>query len=424
MRELTSIGDKMYAWAEDMFPICRSLTGPGVRSTLCYIQKQLSGLVIISVPSGYQAFDWTVPDEWTLRDAYVTNEKGDRIIDFKTNNLHVVGYSEPIDQWMSLEELNKHLYSIPDQPDAIPYVTSYYKRHWGFCLAHNQRISLPAGRYRAVIDADLTTGILNYAELIIPGETDEEILLSTYICHPSMANNEISGPVVTIALAQWLKSLTKRRYTYRIVFLPETIGSIVYLSKNYKAMKENTVAGFVVTCVGDNRAYSYLPSRLGNTVADRIALHVLNHYAKKYVRYSFLERGSDERQYCSPLIDLPVVSIMRTKYGKYPEYHTSLDNLSLISPEGLAGAYDVIRKCLMGLEVNYIYSNTYVGEPQMGKRGLYNSTSNQDPDAQSNLLAYADGKLDLIEISEIIGEDILNVAAIAARLEANGLLVK
>lgn len=414
----------MYSWAEDLFPICRSITGPGVRETLVYLHKLLPSLNVHDVPSGTSVFDWTVPDEWIIRDAYIADESGKRVVDFRENNLHVVGYSEPVDIWLEREDLEEYLYSLPDQPSSIPYVTSYYKRRWGFCLTHNLRVALPRGLYHVVVDSDLRPGVLTYADLIIPGETDKEVLLSTYICHPSMANNEISGPVVTTALAHWLQSLAKRRYTYRIVFIPETIGSIVYLSENYKLMKERTVAGFVVTCVGDDRAYSFLPSRCGKTMADRISTHVLKHHAKNYVSYSFLERGSDERQYCSPLIDLPVVSVMRTKYGRYPEYHTSQDNLSLISPEGLAGAYDAIRKCLMGLEVNYTYSNVHFGEPQLGKRGLYSSLSYQDPDTQSNLLAYADGKKDLLEISEIIGENILNVAEIAARLECNGLIVK
>lgn len=422
MRERQSIGALMYAWAEDIFPICRSLTGPGVRATLGYIQKQLSGLEIISVPSGYQAFDWTVPNEWTVRDAYVTNENGDRIIDFKMNNLHLVGYSEPTDQWLTLEELNNHLYSLPEQPDAIPYATSYYKRSWGFCLTHNNRMSLTPGQYRAVIDADLKPGILNYAELIVPGETDEEVLLSTYICHPSMANNEISGPVVTTALAQWLQSLEKRRYTYRIVFLPETIGSIVYLSRNLHKMKAKTIAGFVITCVGDNRAYSLLPSRTGNTLADRVAEHVLNNHTENYVRYSFLERGSDERQYCSPLIDLPVVSIMRTKYGKYTEYHTSKDDLSLINQEGLEGGFDCIRKCLQALEANWFYKAIIPCEPQLGKRGLYNISSNDDIDLQGNVLAYADGKTDLIAMANIINSSVIDCFTVAENLVFNGLL--
>jgi aminopeptidase-like protein len=416
------IDEQMYSWAKDMFPVSRSITGPGVRETLDYLGNLLPGLMVREVSSGTQAFDWTVPDEWIIRDAYIADEASNRVVDFRKHNLHVVGYSEPVDVWLDREELDKHLYSLPDRPDAIPYITSYYARRWGFCLTHNQREALPRGRYHAVVDSDLKPGVLNYGELILPGREEREVLLSTYICHPSMGNNELSGVCVTTALAQWLSGLEDRRYTYRIVFIPETIGSIVYLSRHAEEMKQKTVAGFVVTCVGDNRAYSFLPSRKGGTLADRVAEHVLNRQVKEYVRYSFLDRGSDERQYCSPLIDLPVVSVMRTKYGIYPEYHTSLDDLSLISPEGLGGAFNVIKGCLQALEVNYRYKATVSCEPQLGKRGLYQLTSNQDTDTQSNLLAYADGEADLIEIAQLLCVDIMECAKIAQRLEQHGLL--
>lgn len=416
------MGDLMLQWIKDLFPICRSITGPGVRETLAYLKRQIPGLVVHSVPTGTRAFDWTVPDEWTIRDAYVEDESGKRVIDFKKNNLHVVGYSIPVDQWMDRAELDTHLHSLPKNPSAIPYLTSYFTRQWGFCLSHKRRKSLRKGRYRAVIDSDLKPGVLNYGELIVPGESKEEVLLSTYICHPSMANNELSGPAVTTALAQWLKSLPNRRYTYRIVFVPETIGAIVYLSRNSEHMKKNVVAGFVVTCVGDNRTYSFLPSRKGGTLADRAAEHVLKHAVGKYDRYSYLDRGSDERQYCSLGIDLPVCVVMRSKFGTYPEYHTSLDDLNLVTRDGLEGGYTVLKWIIELLEVNRVYQAVLSCEPQLGKRGLYNLSSLDPSDALVNVLGYADGSLDLIGLAEAIDENAMDVHEIATKLAQAKLL--
>ncbi len=401
----TNTGAQMYSWLKDLFPICRSITGKGVRETLTFLSDILPGLVSHSVPSGTKTFDWIVPDEWNITAAYIKDEEGNVIVDFKNNNLHVVGYSVPVDTVLPLEELDKHLYSLPEQPDAIPYITSYYSKRWGFCISHNQRAALKEGNYHVVIDSELKPGELNYGELILPGESEQEVLLSTYICHPSMANNELSGPVVTAALARWLKE-SDRKYTYRIVFIPETIGSIVYISKHLGHLKAHTIAGFNISCVGDNRAYSYLPSRHGGTLSDRAALHVLNHIDPEFKRYTFLDRGSDERQYCSPGVDLPIATIMRTKYGEYPEYHTSLDNLDLVSSEGLNGAFDAIKKSIQVIELNCIPKTVLPCEPQLGKHGLYPTVSTKNTKAivanMMNLISYSDGKLTLLEIADTI----------------------
>lgn len=418
----------MFSWAKDLYPINRSLTGTGVRQTLAYLSNLLTGLVMHEVPSGTKAFDWTVPDEWTVRDAYIADESGKRVVDFHQHNLHVVGYSEPVDLWLDREELEQYLHSLPDQPNAIPYVTSYYERRWGFCLTHNQRMLLPQGLYHVVVESDLKPGVLNYAELILPGETDEEILLSTYICHPSMANNELSGPIVTTALAQWLQSLEKRRYTYRIVFIPETIGSIVYLSKNIDQLKRQVIAGFNITCIGDDRCYSYLPSRNGSSLSDQVALHVLHHTDTNFKRYSWLDRGSDERQYCAPGVDLPIATIMRSKYGEYPEYHTSLDNLNLITPSGLEGGYKAIRRAIEILEQNVYLRATVICEPQLGRRDLYPTLSTKESGEQvkamMNLISYSDGTFTLLEIADLIREPFWELMPIVEKLVIHGLLEK
>jgi len=419
-------GADMHQWATDLFPICRSLTGDGVRSTLRYLQQLLPTLKIFEVPSGTRAFDWEVPREWAIRDAYIADIDGNRLVDFKTNNLHVVGYSMPVDAVLSKAEMDEHLFSLPELPHAVPYVTSYYRETWGFCLTHDQRVQLGDGPFRVLIDSELKVGSLSYGELIIPGDTSDEILLSTYVCHPSMANNELSGPVVTTALARWILGLEDRHYTYRIVMVPETIGSVVYLSLYLRHLQEHLKAGWVLTCIGDDRAYSYLPSPSGSTFADRVSKKVMSKSNHRFDEYSFLDRGSDERQYCSPGVDLPVVSLMRSKYGTYPEYHTSLDDLSLVTPNGLQGGLDMMKAVIDELESCPRWRSTVLGEPQMGKRGLYpttsTSTSAHEVYDMMNVLAFCDGTHDTEELASICSITVSKVEEIVNRLFAAGVL--
>ena len=419
------VGTEMYNLLKNLFPICRSITGNGVRETLRLIKEHIP-IKIREVPSGTKVFDWTVPKEWNIRDAYVLGPKGNKIIDFKKNNLHVVGYSTPINKTIDLSELQKHLHSLEDQPDAIPYLTSYYEERWGFCIEYKERIKLKKGKYKVYIDSQLKKGSLTYGELIIPGQSKKEVFLSAYVCHPSMANNELSGPVVATFIAKWLLS-EKRKYTYRIVFIPETIGSITYLSKNISAMKKNVIAGFNINCVGDDRAYSFMPSRNHGTYADKIALRVLKSKHPDFIEYSYLKGGSDERQYNAPGVDLPVVSIMRSKAGEYPEYHTSLDDLNVVSPEGLNGSYEVLKDCMELIENSRYYKVTCLCEPQLGKRGLYPTLSKKKGLARKvksmvDFLAYADGSKDLIEISNIIKVPVSDLYSIINQLKKAGLI--
>lgn len=406
-----SAGQRMYEIAAEMFPLCRSITGDGVRRTHDILRQYLPELKTYEVPSGTQVFDWTVPNEWNCRDAYIADETGRRVVDFRQSNLHVMGYSLPVDLWLRWDELEPHLYVQPDQPDAIPYVTSYYKERWGFCLSLRQKEALAARggaeKYHVVIDSTLQPGSLTYSECVLPGQTDREILVSTYTCHPSMANNECSGPACSVVLADWVKQ-QPRRYTYRFVYIPETIGSITYLSRNLPWLKEHVIGGVNLSCVGDDRTFSFVETRNGDSLFDRLMENLLQHHAPgNYRRYSYLERGSDERQYNAPGVDLPVVSFCRSKYGEYPEYHTSADDLQLVSPAGFQGSYDLLTAFFSVLEQNGRYRACVLGEPQLGKRGLYPTVSRKGSyDAvklRMNFLAYADGRRDLVDMAEKIG---------------------
>lgn len=409
----------MHDFGKELWPICRSITGDGVRQTLGRIKDLLPDLEIHEVPTGTKCFDWNVPDEWNIYEAFIEGPDGERVVDFRDNNLHVVGYSESCDVMLDLDALQDHLHSLPHMPDAIPYVTSYYRRTWGFCLADRQRKALKEGKYRVRIDSTLGPGNLTYGELLIPGSSKQEILLSTYVCHPSMANNELSGPLVTTWLAQWLAQ-RDNRFTYRIVFIPETIGAIVYLSRNLEVMKDRTIAGYVLSCVGDDRAWSYLPSRYGGTLSDRVAKHVLSVTLEGFDQYTFLDRGSDERQYCSPGVDLPVCSIMRSKYVTYPEYHTSLDDLELVTPTGLGDSLAMYQRLVEVIERNGRPQATVLCEPMMSRRGLRPTLSKVGTASPTlrmmNVLAYADGTNDLIDIAELVGESVFDVISIIDQL--------
>tara|TARA_B100000787_G_C16197299_1_gene301880 strand:+ start:1292 stop:2572 length:1281 start_codon:yes stop_codon:yes gene_type:complete len=421
------IGNEIYDLATKLWPINRSITGQGVRETLNIISDILPNLKIHAVPSQTKVFDWTVPKEWEVKKAYIITPKGKKICDFSENNLHLVGYSIPFEGDISLDKLKEHLYTLPEQPNAIPYITSYYEERWGFCLTQEKFDTLENGTYKVVVDTSLFDGELNYGELLIKGKSDKEILLSTYICHPSMANNELSGPTVVTFLAKWLLKIGGPQYSYRIIFIPETIGSITYLSLNYKHMKDKTIAGFNVSCVGDDRAYSYVPSRNGKTISDLIAKHVLKWTDLNFIEYSWLDRGSDERQYCAPGVDLPIASILRTKYGKYPEYHTSLDDLkNVVTPEGLNGGYWVIKKAIEAIEKNKKYKVSVICEPQMGKRKLYPTLSTKKSGKEVKLMmdfiSLCDGKNSLLEIAEGLNVPIWDLYDVVKKLENQDLI--
>jgi aminopeptidase-like protein len=422
-----NFSEQIYNLAKKLWPINRSITGDGVRETLSIIQKEVPELKIFEIPSGTNVFDWTIPKEWRVRDAYIVTPSGKKICQFKKNNLHLIGYSSPINLKLSLSQLQDHLYSLPDQPSAIPYITSYYEERWGFCIAHEERKNLQEGEYKVYIDSELFDGSLTYGEILIKGQSPKEIFISTYICHPSMANNELSGPCVTTFLAKKLKDFKKLKYSYRLIFIPETIGSITYLSKNIEYLKQNVVAGFNVSCVGDDRDYSYLPSRKGDTLSDQIAKHVLKHISPTFKSYKWADRGSDERQYCAPNVDLPIASIMRTKYGMYDEYHTSLDDLiNVVTAKGLEGGFNALWKAIEALERNSYPKVKILCEPQLGKRDLYPALLTEHTNSKVmqmlNLITWSDGTHSLIDIAELCDSPIWELYPIVKKLEDHKLI--
>jgi len=413
-----------------LWPICRSITGKGLRESFKILQEIIP-LQLTEVPTGTRCFDWEIPKEWNINDAYIITPDGRKICDFKEHNLHILNYSIPFEGYVSFDELDKHLYSLPELPDAIPYVTSYYKEKWGFCIPHNLRMQLPhSGRYYVKIDSTLSNGSLTYGDLILKGETDKEVLFSSYLCHPSMANNELSGPLCMAFLYQKLANLPKRKYTYRFVLAPETIGIIAYLAKNGFYMKEKTVAGYVMTCCGDNAPFVYKMSKHQKSLADRVAAHVLKHQAIPYKIISFAVGGSDERQYCSPGFNMPVGSLTRSMYQQYKEYHTSLDNKDFISFTAMEQTINTYFEFVRAIELNDYYKTTIpYCEPQLGKRGLYPDSVLANADRQyihrlMHLLSFSDGDHDLIEIAELRGECIFEYESILEKCQKNELIIR
>lgn len=424
-----SIAKEIEACFDTLWPLNRSLTGKHNRTTL-KILSEISNLDIIEVPSGTKCFDWTIPPEYDVTEAYIETESGTKIIDFKDNNLHLMSYSTPIDSVMSWDELNEHLFYIEDMPDAIPYKTSYYQRKWGFCLSWNQYKELDKNiNYKVVIKSSFKEeGAMTIGERVLEGKSKKEILISTYICHPSMANNELSGPLFSIFLQRELEKLEEREYTYRFVYLPETIGSIYYLTQHGEFFKENLIAGYVITCIGDGGAPTLKLSRRGDTIADKATQKVLKDLDITYKKMDYFPSGSDERQYCSPYFNLPVVSLMRTMYAVYPEYHTSLDNKDIMDFEGMESLIEVYKKVFNVLETNVIHQTLYgKGEPFLQNKGLYSSIGGpkQIPlDTMTVLwiMNQADGNNDLIDISEKSNIPYFDLVKIAKVLESKKMI--
>jgi aminopeptidase-like protein len=427
--DFTALGREMHELAAELFPITRSITGPGYRETLDILERVTGPMERHRFPTGEQLFDWTVPPEWVIRDAWIEAPGGERVVSLADSNLHVVNYSSPVDATMPLEELLPHVHSIPDRPDWIPYRTTYYERSWGFCMTDRQRRRLEPGDYRVRIDADLIDGRVELGEVTVPGQTDTEILLSTYCCHPSMANNELSGPVLVAHLARLMRERpVQPRYTYRFLFVPETIGSIAYLHRFGDRLMERLAAGYVVTCVGDEGDFSYKLSRRGDTLADRAALHVLRHAGKPHRVLDYYPAGSDERQYCSPGFNLPVGSLMRSTWDTFPQYHTSADDLEFVTARALGESLELYYRIAEALESAETFSATLpYGEPQLSPRGLYPTTGAQRNIAQSRrdmmfLLNWCDGQGDLIAGADRIDRPIWVLRPIAERLAAHDLL--
>jgi aminopeptidase-like protein len=434
MSESSQISDlkqsdaQMFQMVTMLYPICRSITGNGFRESLQILEQQIP-IEIHEVPTGTQVFDWTVPKEWNIHDAYIKDESGEKVIDFNRHNLHILNYSIPVNCKMPLSKLKEHLFTIPEQPELIPYKTSYYKEDWGFCLSHNDYLKLGEGEYEVVIDSTLEDGSLTYGECFIQGESDQEILISCHSCHPSMCNDNLSGMVLATFLAKELSQRNHLRYSYRFLFIPGTIGSITWLAL-HEDQAHNIQHGLVVASVGDAGKFHYKRSRRGNSEIDQVVEYVLSNYCDYYEVRDFSPYGYDERQYCSPGFDLPVGCLTRTPYGEYPQYHTSADDLNFVSPQNLAESFDLYMKVFYVLENNHMYLNTNPKcEAQLGKRGLYSSTGGgsgikEQEMAYLWILNLSDGNNNLLEIARRSGFSFEVIKTASDRLKDNGLLTK
>jgi aminopeptidase-like protein len=419
------VGRQMLDLIAELYPLCRSITGDGLRTTLSLLQKHIP-LDVHEVPTGTPVFDWTVPKEWNIRDAYVKNSKGERLIDFKRSNLHVVSYSTPLRKTVRLEELREHLFTLPDRPDWIPYRTSYYNENWGFCLTHSQALELADDAYEVCIDASLEDGYLTYGEYYLPGEIPDEVLLSCHVCHPSLCNDNLSGIALVAFLAKHL-SVLSRRYSYRFLFIPGTIGSITWLCLN-EAQVTNIKHGFVAAGVGDKGNFTYKKSRRGDAEIDRAFSHVLKHGGGDNGVIDFFPYGYDERQFCSPAFNLPIGCVMRTPHGRYPEYHTSADDLTFVQ---LSSLVDSFTKCLEALSIlendkTYLNQNPKC-EPQLGRRGLYRAIGGHTDRVASEfamlwVLNLSDGGHTLLDIAERSGLPFSVIKDAADALSTHDLL--
>lgn len=425
VRPVPLVGGSILRLVERLYPICRSITGDGVRETLSILGETVP-IEISEVASGTRVLDWTVPPEWNIRDAYVADASGERVIDFRASNLHVVSYSVPVRARMTLEELRPHLHTLPEQPTLVPYRTTYYEESWGFCLSHDLLESLPDGEYEVVIDSTLGAGSLTYGEVVVPGETDDEVLISAHVCHPSLCDDNLSGVAVATHLAAALLSGDRPRCTYRFVFAPGTIGAITWLARNHERTGR-IIAGLTLTCLGDDHPFTYKRSEGADALVDRAAEHVLERLDVEHEVIDFFPYGYDERQYNSPGFRLGVGSLMRGRHGRFPEYHTSADNLEFVDGDRLAEAFDVIARILGVVDRDRILVNTEpYGEPQLGARGLYSALGGTSiPDAQMAMLwvlNQSDGTKSMLDIAQRSGLPFDSVVATASVLERHGLL--